>query len=305
MRNIFTDVPEDQDMVILDDESAAFAREVWTWISMRGINALDKDMSCLWLLPLSNGKYRKIKPEKSISAVYFAPAGELGDLMRRYDAKSSEKPLPLIDARDIGSQSMSSLTRNSCASSDLHLEDGGKIVSFLRWLHRINPTLDNVPEGDIHLIKKVTLLQLPKSLTLVDRGTVVGALKDLKIFQKVSWIETRRERLFTPLCRINPELTYRRKSELIWTNLSSCKKSVGLLDGIQKVPDIDGIQFLIADHSSASEQLLRTLGLAECLRSVDVIQDYIIPAWQGSQPENWTSSCKEQVAEFILSQFSW
>lgn len=91
---------------------------------------------------------------------------------------------------------------------------------------------------------------------------------------------------------------------MTWTNLSSCSKTIGLLDGISPVPEIDNVQFISAAWPSSSSQLLQHLALGECLRSVAVIQDHIIPAWESQKARTWTSSCKEQVSSFILNQFS-
>jgi len=195
MRNIFTDVPEDQDMVDLDDESAAFVCEIWTWVLMRGVDLLDKDICCLWLLRLSNGKHRKVRPKTSISQIYFAPASDLGDLMRKYDARSARKLLPLLDTRDLAFHSISYLVENPNAPSDLLIEDGSKIVSFIIWLHRTIPMLDHVSEKDRLLIAELISSKLTQPLPLMDRDVVVGALRDLKIFQKLTWSVTRRSML--------------------------------------------------------------------------------------------------------------
>jgi sacsin len=90
----------------------------------------------------------------------------------------------------------------------------------------------------------------------------------------------------------------------MWSNLCSCRKSIGLLDGISPIPEIEGIQFLLANTSSPSKRLLQDLGLARCLNSVQVIRDHIIPAWKRGQTSDWVPSCKEQVAAFMLGRFS-
>lgn len=91
---------------------------------------------------------------------------------------------------------------------------------------------------------------------------------------------------------------------MAWASLNSSSKSIGLLDGISPVPVIDGIQFLIASWSSSSKQLLEKLELADCLGSVQLIQDYIVPAWESGKAINWASCYKEQLAAFILIRFS-
>jgi sacsin len=91
---------------------------------------------------------------------------------------------------------------------------------------------------------------------------------------------------------------------LTWTNLNCCSKTIGLLDGISPVPEIGNVQFVSAAWSSSSSQLLQNLALGECLGSTRLIQDHIVPAWESEKARTWTSSCKEQLASFVLSRFS-
>ncbi|TVY36879.1 Sacsin [Lachnellula occidentalis] len=286
---IFRKLPQDQDAIVLPQEAAAFVSNVWTWMLIRDIDVLDTKVSGLWLIPLSNGRHRKIKPGTSASQVYIAPEGVSGDLMRKIDSESSNKLLPLLDTRPSGlvPQSVSILLRNPDAKSILFIEDGSNLGSFLKWLHQTSPMLDGVADKDRTLVAKLIVSDLPKMLTPAECETVSGAVRKLKIFQKVSWTLEKN--------RMIPILT--------WANLSACKESFGLLDGVIPVPVIEGIQFILAKESSSSQQLLQTLGL-KCNNTVDLIQNHIIPHWSSQKSKDWTPSSKEQLAEFILQQFS-
>jgi sacsin len=101
------------------------------------------------------------------------------------------------------------------------------------------------------------------------------------------------------------QLTDRRGPILTWTNLSSVPKSIGILDDdISPIPPIEGIQFLSASYLSSSKQLLETLQLASCVHAIQIIRDYIVPAWESGQATNWASTCKDLVSAFILGHFS-
>jgi sacsin len=91
---------------------------------------------------------------------------------------------------------------------------------------------------------------------------------------------------------------------LSWTNLDCCNKTIGLLDGINPVPEIDNIQFVSASLGSPSNKLFRNFALGECLDSKGLLQNVIVPAWENKKDRHWTSSCKEHLAEFVLGQFS-
>lgn len=98
------------------------------------------------------------------------------------------------------------------------------------------------------------------------------------------------------------QLNEHRQFHLAWTSLDSSRKSIGLCDGIGPVPNINGTQFLVVDRSA--RKILRALKLADCLNTVQVLESHVIPAWASGQESSWTYSCKEQVAESILRQFS-
>lgn len=95
-----------------------------------------------------------------------------------------------------------------------------------------------------------------------------------------------------------------RKHKLTWTNLAVSSKTVGLLDGVKPVPEISGVQFIVATQSSPVQQLFQSLELGDSVNSVGMIQNYIIPAWQSQESENWTSHTKEQISDFIFGHFS-
>lgn len=186
INTVFKKMPEHQDMVELDEESAAFVSKVWTWISKRQIDILDKNVSSLWLVPLSNGFHRKVKPRPACSQIYLAPEGEIGELMRKFDANSELKPLPLIDIR-AATHFISILMKAPAIMADLSVEDGSSMVVFLRWLHQTCPLIDDVADEVKLLIASLAASRLPQRLTPSDRGVVVEALSHLKIFQKLSW----------------------------------------------------------------------------------------------------------------------
>ncbi|TVY34994.1 Sacsin [Lachnellula subtilissima] len=286
---IFRNLPQDQDALVLTQEAATFVSKVWTWISLRDIDVFDTKVSCLWLLPLSNGHHRKIKPGASAGQVYLAPAGESGDLMRKFDSESLKKPLPLLDTRPAGlvPKSVSLLLRNPNAKSALSIEDGSSLVSFLQWLHQTSPMLDGVTDRDRHLIAKLIVSDLCKVLTSAERETVFGVLRTLKIFQRVSWTLQKNKM----------------ESILTWINLNACKESFGLLDGVTPVPEIAGIQFIVAQESTSSHRLSQTLGLT-CHNTVELIQNHVIPHWSSQKLIDWSPSSKEQLAGFIFRYFS-
>lgn len=187
--SVLKDQPKEGDSIVLSGEAAAFVSKVWTWISMRSIDLLDENVSCLWLLPLSNGHHRKIKPQHPTSKVYFAPSGQYGDLMRQLDAKSAAKALPLLVTHDSGlvPASVSLLVQASDVTSTLLIEDGSNMLSFIQWLNGTFPMVEGVSDRERQLIAKSLEYGLSKSLSSADREAILAILRNLKIFQNLLW----------------------------------------------------------------------------------------------------------------------
>jgi sacsin len=198
MGNIFNNVAEEQDMVALPEKCTALVSGVWTWISMRCIPLLDKDISCLWLLPLSNSLHRKIIPRNSSSQIYLAPAGKIGELMWKFDGKSSSKPLPLLATRPtgLGSEVVCYLTKRPETISKLFLKDARNMVYFLEWFHQTSPLVDDASDEERLIIARLVASHLPQQLTSSEHSVVVRALSHLKIFQKVSWEQAKDGKMF-------------------------------------------------------------------------------------------------------------
>lgn len=190
MSTMFKNVAEDQDMVVLSEVSAATVLEVWDWILRRGISLLDKNVSCLWLLPMSNGHHRKVKPQSLSSQVYIAPVGEIGDLMWEFDVMSSVKLLPLLlhkGPTGLSPNSVSIITRNPYTMLKLFIKDASSMVLFLEWLHQTSPLVEDVADEIKIRIAELIAVHLPRTLTSSEHKVVVQAIRHLKIFQKISW----------------------------------------------------------------------------------------------------------------------
>ncbi len=186
MRFIFKDVAKYGDFVELDERAATTAAKIRTWILDRDLRIEDQEISCLWLLPVSNGYHRRIKPKEASSHVYFAPSGEIGDLMRRLDAQMKTKPLPLLKVGRSGlvSPFLSMIRKNQLTMSTLFVQDATRIVPLLQYLQRIWDLVDHITYKERLLISKVVASYSTQGLNSTDRGAAVQALSHIPIFQR-------------------------------------------------------------------------------------------------------------------------
>jgi sacsin len=185
MSFVFEDVTKEKDFVILNERAATTAAKIRTWISDRGFCIEDQDISCLWLLPVSNGYHRRIKPKEASSQVYFAPSGDIGDLMRRFDAHMTSKPLPLLDMGPLGLASVD--LRGQFMMSNLLIQDATRIVPLLRYLKRIWALVEDITEKDRLLISQAVASYSPQELSTTELEALIEVLRHIPIFQKVSW----------------------------------------------------------------------------------------------------------------------
>lgn len=189
---IFQNIPKNEDAVVLGNEALKRISDIWTWISLRGINVLDSEIASLWLLPLSNGQYRKITPGSSSSFVYIAPEGEVGDLMWKFDCRASTKLVPLLDTRVVYSkQVLSCITFH--AMSSMFIRNASGVLPFISWLGLTMPMVPDVSGEERFHILNIIASKLPQDFGITAHSGIgayfgIGsALAPLEIFQKVLW----------------------------------------------------------------------------------------------------------------------
>ena len=197
---VFSKVPRNGDMVSLDAEATAFVSRAWIWIVEQRIDILGV-ISDLWLVPLTNGHHRKIKPRHSTSQTIFAPVGLVGDLMRTFDVKYSSNLQPLIHNGPTGLSTLACdrLMTASANESNLQIKDGGSIIDFAQWLNRIQTFVNSALDGEKVEVLRAIALNLPPSLSRSARHDIANAIGALKIFKKVSW-KAEGGKMYVPSC---------------------------------------------------------------------------------------------------------
>lgn len=128
----------------------------------------------------------------------MAPLGEMGELMWKFDSKVSRKSLPLLktkphtgDAQEPLSINM--LTKHTNRLSNLSIMNAGSIRVFLQWLHQTSSLDDDVSDNDKFLIAKLVQGSLPPVHDTEERNAVIKVLRQLRIFQRLSWVEVANE----------------------------------------------------------------------------------------------------------------
>ncbi|OBT62242.1 hypothetical protein VE03_08031 [Pseudogymnoascus sp. 23342-1-I1] len=289
MNGVFNKVPVGQDMVVLDKDAAAFVSKAWAWIEKRRFSNLAA-ISDLWLLPLTNSHFRKIRPRNSSSEIIIAHENEIADLLKQFDAKSSSKAPPLLHTRvgGLSSYAQELLVKAAGLDSHLFMKDSRNVAHLTRWLNQNADIVNASSDEEKGLVVKHIASTLPKMLSFLDSNAIADSLRPLEVFRKLSW----------------KAVGDKMVAGTVWTCLDASELSIGLLEGINPIPEIDKVQFIDAPWSSYSQSLLEILKIAECKDIIDIIERHVIKAWKSEQATKWEYSVKEQASALLLRQYS-
>lgn len=174
-----------KDLVSLDENISSVISKVWDWIVKRQYSILDDNISCLWLLPLSDGRYRKIKPSDASFDTIYAKPGELGDFLRSLDDKDFDSNKPIIQANDLSPRSLQLLMDAVNKDASLFIKNSDILEDFMLWLSEIQGVFDDVAtDDDRWRLHKLLASRLRRCK---DLKTISIILRNLKVFQKVVW----------------------------------------------------------------------------------------------------------------------
>jgi sacsin len=180
---IFKNLDEDEDIVSLDQDAQAFVLQAWDWIVERGFS-IDKDISCLWLVPLSDGTYRKIKPQKASSVTLYAPPGRIGDFLKELAAVDVPSNRPILRRGEMSSKSLKLMTDTANSNTSLRIRLGDAFGDFVLWLSEIREVIHSRSDDDKMRVQEFLMSLFPSSLNM---PAVKSALCELEIFQKIVW----------------------------------------------------------------------------------------------------------------------
>ncbi|CZT50406.1 uncharacterized protein RSE6_11382 [Rhynchosporium secalis] len=270
----------------LDTDGAGFVTSAWSWILDRKISIKDENLSALWLLPMSDGQYRQLRYKQTV--IYLAPPGLSGDILRRMDAEllASSRPLLLTGKASLGRRS-SAVVTNLLQAKCIGVLDALNLLVYVQWLLWAMPLATTTGDQERDNIVESIFNRLTEQMNVQDLTAVKACIRGLPIFKKLMW-ESKG-------LKMNPLHA--------WTTLNRWKRSIGILDQNTKFPEIHDLQFLVATSGSHQQGILDAWKLADCVQPADVIQGYIIPAWQNGLSDNWGDSCKENIAAYMLGMF--
>ncbi|KAI9812928.1 MAG: hypothetical protein M1827_004446 [Pycnora praestabilis] len=313
MSEVFGRLERSEDTIVVDGVTRALIIAAWNWIwqiytvrmpLQKGPETLrwgsDRRHSelpsavlrSLWLLPLTNGRFRRLEPlSKTMIATHVSSGVKRDIIFKIAEIGPTNAPL-ILDADALSSKTLDYLLSASKIDLGLALRDGDQIDCFLQWLVESRSNLKLATAED-----KEIILQIVKEWSWTCKDNLqwfASTLRQLCIFKGLSRMSS-------------PDDTSIIHS---WTDLTDAPKVIGL-EELNALPHSSSITFL--DASDEGERtMLRKLDLARCLTPGQLLEELVIPSLKrgeyGKKPREvvqmlfrdfftLSKSCQKRVAQ--------
>ena len=260
---------------LMQSHQATMITKAWSWITLHNIDLLDERIANLPLIPLGKGYHRKIKPNARNWPLAYAPANDLGELVRKISGSA-----PVLTPGSMDSKARDLLLKAARKSTNLDIYDARRLPEFLTWLNRLK-----LRENSKETTRKDIIEHIVNQLRLGDwpeRDLVSDALRQIPLFRKLIWKN-------------------KEPPEWAWSKIGAGTMiSVGLKDGLLCIPELVSYQFF--DAAEMSGKLLTELGLAKALSTPEVLK-LVIEAWNRGEDAQWSNQVKIGTAKLILSNY--
>ncbi|CAD6448784.1 508c04aa-b6c3-4f8a-8734-1eab8d836bb5 [Sclerotinia trifoliorum] len=285
MTYFFHEVHDDADVTALDLNQISFVTKTWKWIR-RNSSVQNDSIASLWLLPLANGKYRKIKPNNCWAII--PPPGQLGDTIQKLGKDVAAQHTPVVLSGRSGLDTvLVELLKTTKAGSTLQVRNGEMFHVVLEWLAESHVAIENASDGDktviIENIARAIKGKLDSKYTN-SNSLNLQHLQQLPIFQELT-------------CGNDGGCQYP------WVRIETFKSQIGVIDKMFPLPKFRDYQFLDA-QTIPIQEILSYQNLCVCKSKIGVLEDHIIPAWRKPQKCTWSPSLKEQTAELMLQCYA-
>jgi sacsin len=183
---IFDGASLDDDVLALAIEPQLIAK-AWKWINVQVSTLQEPVIASLWLLPLSDGTYRKLKPLDPSCAAMIAKKGELGNLLHVMDRSPKSRAPVLLDLERSGLKHGNKLLMASGTLVALSLLHSDNPIDLTEWLRDNAGLVATLCDKEKEIILAHLAKLLPGSVRPADRAKIRAAIQSLMIFKKLMW----------------------------------------------------------------------------------------------------------------------
>lgn len=182
--HIFSEVDYTDDFITISVNEALF-KQVWKWIAKYAKSITADELSDLWLIPLTDGRYRKLKPTQANSLVMVTNKGEMGEIIRQIDANKLSNAPVLVDLSKTGLEKPSYLFSDPNISDELQLLNSSRPVHLAQWLKTSSDLVANLSDSQKQSIMKHFATVLKPKIPKTEIEIISSAIQSLQIFKRV------------------------------------------------------------------------------------------------------------------------
>jgi hypothetical protein len=188
METIFSNIPENEDIVRCSPDQRVFVDRAWTWIRSKwGSSCLEQSRKH-WLIPLQGNYLRKGCPEHSMVPTLHSLSGSTGQLLLRLAGLSQRStPPPLLDETALCVENREFLIYNDSESGGLAIGNCEKLENLLLWLVEGNDIMWSANDRDKMLALTTIAAKFRGEMLggTVNADEIAKYLRQLPLFKRV------------------------------------------------------------------------------------------------------------------------
>jgi sacsin len=188
----FNHLPSGSDTVYLNSDQVLFVTRVWLWMHQNNVGVLNDSLSNLWLIPLANGSYRKIRPNKCW--IVASPSGSMGSLMQKLGQSSNDEPVLATSMPRLSNATIAMLKRSDIGAV-LQINNCENINILLQWLSNIDQAIEQLSDSDKCIIMDHISSHLTQDRDSSDDiAKNLPSLRKLPIYPGLVWVDVEDQR---------------------------------------------------------------------------------------------------------------
>ena len=135
------------EMIDADEEILSFVNRVWTWVTRFNNRALTA-IGPLWLVPLTNGKCRKVQPESASLLVTYTTVKDKKDILLKLASYQPASAPLILNSDALPDDAISMLNQTMSKNSTFAMRNADVFVHFLEWLDEGRHLLEQANPGE-------------------------------------------------------------------------------------------------------------------------------------------------------------
>ena len=188
--NMFGDIPEGAQDIVLADIKPGFLAQAWSWIGVHDPELQDIGITSLWLLPLLDGTYRKLKPSDVSMKVMVTKPGDMGGLLKLLGKDLSSYTPRLVDVDRMGVKNCQ-LLLDDTSLDHLSLMSSERLLDISEWLSSNFAMVRKMSDREKKAVLKALAKLMRNGTAIPETAKVLSSIRSLEIFPRAVYLQRR------------------------------------------------------------------------------------------------------------------